>query len=87
MINKEFFVGYSLSFDKKDVKSKKIIRHFDVLFGFTKMAGEERIELSITVLETAVMPLNYSPNEVKKARSIVLKPLFKVKKRKDIVKL
>ena len=26
-----------------------------------QMAGEERIELSITVLETAVMPLNYSP--------------------------
>jgi hypothetical protein len=27
------------------------------------MAGEERIELSITVLETAVIPLNYSPKE------------------------
>ncbi len=28
---------------------------------FYTLAGEERIELSITVLETAVMPLNYSP--------------------------
>lgn len=27
------------------------------------MAGEERIELSITVLETAVIPFNYSPSE------------------------
>lgn len=45
-----------------------------------QMAGEERIELSITVLETAVMPLNYSPNGVKKARSIVLKAGGKVKK-------
>lgn len=26
------------------------------------MAGKERIELSITVLETAVIPLNYFPN-------------------------
>lgn len=29
------------------------------------MAGEERIELSITVLETAVIPLNYSPKNDK----------------------
>ena len=33
------------------------------------MAGEERIELSITVLETAVMPLNYSP--IRTARYIL----------------
>ena len=33
-----------------------------------KKTGEERIELSITVLETAVMPLNYSP---KKQRILV----------------
>lgn len=29
------------------------------------LAGEERIELSITVLETAVIPLNYSPKNDK----------------------
>lgn len=28
-----------------------------------QMAGEERIELSIMVLETTVIPLNYSPTE------------------------
>lgn len=28
-----------------------------------QMAGEERIELSIMVLETTVIPLNYSPKE------------------------
>jgi hypothetical protein len=27
------------------------------------MAGEERIELSIMVLETTVIPLNYSPKQ------------------------
>lgn len=31
-----------------------------------QMAGEERIELSITVLETAVIPLNYSPSGKKR---------------------
>lgn len=28
---------------------------------FCVMAGEERIELSLMVLETTVLPLNYSP--------------------------
>ena len=38
------------------------------------MAGEERIELSITVLETAVMPLNYSPKEAR--NSLIFLPFL-----------
>lgn len=32
-----------------------------VTSSFFVMAGEERIELSLMVLETTVLPLNYSP--------------------------
>ena len=42
-----------------------------------KMAGEERIELSITVLETAVIPFNYSP---KNSTIILLKDTRNVNK-------
>lgn len=41
------------------------------------MAGEERIELSITVLETAVIPFNYSP---KNSTIILLKDTRNVNK-------
>ena len=30
-------------------------------FGFFMIAGAARIELALTVLETAVLPLNYAP--------------------------
>lgn len=42
-----------------------------------QMAGEERIELSITVLETAVIPFNYSP---KNSTIILLKDTRNVNK-------
>ncbi len=54
---------------KKSPISRANIVHFETLALYQnvsyKMAGEERIELSITVLETAVIPLNYSPKNDK----------------------
>ena len=54
---------------KKGIRKFPISRantlHFDTLKLYQnviyKMAGEERIELSRTVLETIILPLNYSP--------------------------
>ncbi len=42
-----------------DFKSTK--KNEDCASSFFFMAGEERIELSLMVLETTVLPLNYSP--------------------------
>ena len=39
------------------------------------MAGVERIELSYTVLETAVLPLNYTPMEIRLLRAFSLQVL------------
>ena len=44
------------------------------------MAGEERIELSITVLETAVIPFNYSPSENSKEYHIEKRNKCQIKK-------
>ncbi len=51
------------------------------------MAGEERIELSITVLETAVIPFNYSPSENSKEYDIEKMDECQIKKiyRKRII--
>ena len=44
-------------------------------FGFL-LAGEERFELSSTVLETAILPLNYSPKRTDKLLACPFRSMF-----------